>query len=551
MTHPCMQLRGMKLWLPILCVLLASGLSPAYSSDPASLAGRVVKDPGGEPLKKAIIELIQDTAGESAHNYTATSDAEGNFSISNITPGRYHLLIERTGYLFVDTKHHRSDSTTLSLEPGQSLTGQVFRMLPCAVVTGRVLDEDGDPMPEAFVTLLRRVPSSDRLDQVAGERTNDVGQYRLSGIMPGRYYLAVTPPPDVTNFLAPHKKEGKSDLAYVPTFYPNALDRAQASVLELRAGDEVPIDFSLARMQTARIRGVIAGVPNGAHASVLLHSADGSQTFNQVEADKDGKFEMRDVAPGTYDLLAIETLDDKTRMARQTEQIAGASVEGVRLTPLPGASIRGQVRVDGPPVDLSQFALTLNPSGPDSWITMISATGSGHVHPDGTFEWKDLAPGNYTLQVTSEQTSTSDYFLESVNAGGRDSRDTGLTVNTGSILLDVVLSPKGAKLTGVVVDEKGQPVANAVVVAMPEEKFRKRSERYAKATTDQRGQFSMQGLIPGQYSLLAWESLDGDSYLDADFRKQFEEQAVSVRAESSQSARVSLKAQPAPDDQPQ
>ena len=182
---------------------------------------------------------------------------------------------------------------------------------------------------------------------------------------------------------------------------------------------------------------------------------------------------------------------------------------------------------------------------------MISATGSGHVHPDGTFEWKDLAPGNYTLQVTSEQTSTSDYFLESVNAGGRDSRDTGLTVNTGSILLDVVLSPKGAKLTGVVVDEKGQPVANAVVVAMPEEKFRKRSERYAKATTDQRGQFSMQGLIPGQYSLLAWESLDGDSYLDADFRKQFEEQAVSVRAESSQSARVSLKAQPAPDDQPQ
>jgi protocatechuate 3,4-dioxygenase beta subunit len=551
MTHLCMQLRGMKVWLAILCALLAGGSSLAYSTDPASLAGRVVKDPGGEPLKKAIIELIQDTAGESAHNYTATSDSEGSFSISNITPGLYHLLIERTGYLFVDAKHHRSDSTTLSFEQGQSLTDQIFHMLPCAVVTGRVLDEDGDPMPEAFVALLHRVPSSDRLDQVAGERTNDVGQYRLSGIMPGRYYLAVTPAPDITNFLAPHKKEAKADLAYVPTFYPNALDRAQASVLELRPGDEVPIDFSLARMQTARIRGVIAGVPDGAHAWALLHSADGSQTFNQVEADKDGKFEMRDVAPGTYDLLAIETLDDKTRIARQTEQIAGASVEGVRLTPLPGASIRGQVRVDGPPVDLSQFALTLNPSGPDSWITMISATGSGHVHPDGTFEWKDLAPGNYTLQVTSGQTSTSDYFLESVNAGGRDTRDTGLTVNTGSILLDVVLSAKGAKLTGVVVDEKGQPVANAVVVAMPEEKFRKRSERYAKATTDQRGQFSMQGLIPGQYSLLAWESLDGDSYLDADFRKQFEDQAVSVRAESSQSAKVTLKAQPAPDDQPQ
>jgi protocatechuate 3,4-dioxygenase beta subunit len=545
-----MQRWGLKLRAAILCALLGMGSSSAHAADPALLAGRVVRDPGGEALKKAIIELIQDTAGESAHNYTATSDSEGKFSIANITPGRYHLLIERTGYLFVDAKHHRSDSTTLSFDQGQALTDQVFHMLPCAVVTGHVLDEDGDPMPEAFVGLFHRVPSSDRLDQVAGERTNDVGQYRLSGIMPGRYYLAVTPPPDVTNFLAPHKKDAKPDMAYVPTFYPNALDRAQASVLELRPGDEVPIDFSLARTQTARIRGTIAGVPSGAHASVLLHSADGSQTFSQVEADKDGKFEMRDVAPGTYDLLAIETLDDKTRMARQTEQVAGTNVDGVRLTPLPGASIRGQLRVDGPPVELSQFALTLYPSGADSWITMISATGSGHVHPDGTFEWKDLAPGTYTVQVVSQQTSTSNYFLESVNSGGRDTRDSGLAVSTGAMFLDVVLSPEGAKLSGVVLDDKGQPVANAVVVAMPEEKFRKRSERYAKATTDQRGQFSMQGLIPGRYSLLAWESLDGDSYLDADFRKQYEDQAVSVRAESSQSAKVSLKAQPAPDDQP-
>lgn len=541
----------MKLQVAILCALLAAGLSVAYAADPASLAGRVVKDPGGEPLKKAVIELIQDTPGESTHNYTATSDVEGSFSIANIVPGRYHLLIERTGYLFVDAKHHRSDSETISFEQGQALSDQVFHMLPCAVVTGRVVDEDGDPMPEAFVSLFHRAASGDHLDQVGGERTNDVGQYRLSGIMPGRYYLAVTPPSNVANYLSPHKKDANPDLAYVPTFYPNAIDRAQAGILELHPGDEIPIDFSLSRTQTARIRGTIAGVPSGAHASVVLHSADGSQTFNQVEVDKDGKFEMRDVAPGTYDLLAIESLDDATRMARQTEQIAGANLDGVRLTPLPGASIRGHLRVDGPPVDLSQFALTLNPSGTDSWITMISATGSGHVHPDGTFEWKDLAPGTYTLQATSEQSGTSNYFLEAVNAGGQDTRDSGLVVSGGSVFIDVVLSPKGARLGGVVVDDKGQPVANAVVVAMPEEKFRKRPERYSRASTDQRGQFSMQGLIPGQYSLLAWESLDGDAYLDPEFRKQYEEQGVAVRAESSQLAKVSLKVQPAPDDQPQ
>ena len=236
----------------MLCASLAGGWANAQTSDSAraSLSGRVVREPGGEPIKKAVIELIQDTSGESTHNYTATSDSEGNFEIRQIVAGRYHMLIERTGFIFVDAKRHRSDSASLSFEAGQSLADQVFRMLPCAVVTGRVVDEDGDPVPDAFVAVLRRALSETRLDQVAGERTNDVGQYRIGGIMPGRYYVSVTPPPDVASILVPHKKDAKADLAYVPMFYPNALERSQASVLDLRPGDELPIDFSLVRTPT-------------------------------------------------------------------------------------------------------------------------------------------------------------------------------------------------------------------------------------------------------------------------------------------------------------
>jgi Carboxypeptidase regulatory-like domain len=544
MADVCMKLRIVVIQCAILCAWLAGGRAYAVDSDRASLAGRVVKEPGGEPLKKALVELIGETAGESPHNYTATSDAEGNVSIPNIVPGRYHLLVERTGYLFVDAKHRRTETEALSFEKGQSLTDQVFHMLPCAVITGRVLDEDGDPMPDAFVTLLHRT-SNEKLDQMAGERTNDVGQYRISGIMPGRYYVSVTPPPDMA-MLSSHKKDPRADLAYVPTFYPNAIDHAQASAVELRAGDEVPIDLSLTRTQTARIRGTVVINSAAAHASVALRSTDGNLMFNQVEVDKDGKFEMRDVAPGTYELLAIETLDEDRRMALQTEQVAGANIDGVRLTPLPGATVRGRVRVDGPPVDLSQFVMNLHPSE-DNWTTMFSTMGSGRVHADGTFEWKDLGPGLYTLEAVSERSSGASYFLESVSAGGRETRDSGLSVGGGTVFLDVVVSPKGADLSGVVVDDKGQPVANAVVLAMPEEKFRKRAERYGKAATDQRGQFDMRGLIPGQYSLLAWESLDSDAYLDADFRKPYEEQAVTVSLDKAAQSQVSLKVLPAPE----
>jgi protocatechuate 3,4-dioxygenase beta subunit len=541
-----MKLRVIVIQCAILCVWLAGGRAYAADSDRASLAGRVVKEPGGEPLKKALVELIGESAGESGHNYTATSDADGNVSIPNIVPGRYHLLVERTGYLFVDAKHRRTETEALSFEKGQALTDQVFHMLPCAVITGRVVDEDGDPMPDAFVSVLHRT-SNEKLDQMAAERTNDVGQYRISGIMPGRYYVSVTPPPDLASLLSSRKKDPRPDLAYVPTFYPNAIDHAQASPIELRAGDEVPIDFALTRTQTARIRGTVVTAGAGAHAEVALRSTDGNLMFNNVEVDKDGKFEMRDVAPGTYELLAIETRDEERRMARQTEQVAGANVDGVRLTPVPGATVQGRVRVDGPPVDLSQFAFTLHPAEQDNWMTIVSTMGSGRVHADGTFEWKDLAPGLYTLEALSERSSGADYFLESVSAGGREVRDSGLNISGGTVFLDVVLSPKGANLSGAVVDDKGQPVANAVVLAMPEEKFRKRSERYAKATTDQRGQFSMRGLIPGQYFLLAWESLDGDSYLDPDFRKPYEDQVVAVTAEKAGQSQVSLKVLPAPE----
>jgi hypothetical protein len=547
-----MKLRLVTIQFGILCALLAGGPTdlPADESARASLAGRVVKEPGGEPIKKAVIELIREAAGESTHNYTATSDGEGNFEIHEILPGRYRILIERSGYVFVDARHHASDAAALSFERGQALSDQVFRMLPTAVVTGRVLDEDGDPMPGANVAVFRRRPGANgRTEEVSGERTNDLGQYRISGMMPGRYLIGVTPPTDFANVLAPHKNDAaKPDLAYVPTYYSNTTDRSQASPIDLRAGDEVPIDFSLARVPTARIRGTVANLTEGAHTVVVLHANDGSLVFSESEVGKDGKFEIRDVAPGSYNLMAIESIDDKARVARQTEQVAGANIDGVRLSPVPGATIHGQLRVAGSPIDFSKIALNLSPADEQHWEGIIGSLGGSNVKADGSFEWKDVPPGTYYITATGVEDRLTDYFVETVSAGAHDLRDAGLTISGGSVFLDVSLNSKGSKLEGVVLDDKDQPVANAVVVAMPEEKFRKRPDRFAKATTDQQGRFSMKGMIPGQYSVLSWESLEGDLYLDTDFLRSYEERAVTIRLEKGGQSRLSLKAQPAPED---
>lgn len=98
----------------------AAAQEPASSKEPAkaSLQGSVIKEPGGEPLRKAIVELIGENQEQSG-NFTATSDQEGHFKITAIEPGRYRLFVERAGFLEVDDKHRHSSGIVLSFEAGR------------------------------------------------------------------------------------------------------------------------------------------------------------------------------------------------------------------------------------------------------------------------------------------------------------------------------------------------------------------------------------------------------------------------------------------------
>ena len=98
--------------------------------------------------------------------------------------------------------------------------------------------------------------------------------------------------------------------------------------------------------------------------------------------------------------------------------------------------------------------------------------------------------------------------------------------------------------------EKDEADANAVVIAIPEPKYRKRRSYYQRGSTDQQGHFKLRGLRPGSYTVVAWESLEDEQYLDPEFLKKFEEQGTSVKVEKAGRQRVTLKVLPAPADQP-
>jgi hypothetical protein len=102
-----------------------------------------------------------------------------------------------------------------------------------------------------------------------------------------------------------------------------------------------------------------------------------------------------------------------------------------------------------------------------------------------------------------------DFYLNAVRAGNSDvlASDLGVSRKQPPGALDVVLSPNGGRIDGRVL-RKDKPFGGATVVLVPEEGWRKAERLYKSTSTDQDGQFSIRGITPGDYTLLAWETVE-------------------------------------------
>lgn len=533
------------------------------SSKRAAIEGIVTRDPDSQPVKKAVIELIAENQSQGG-DYTAVSGADGAFRIENIVPGRYRLFAERVGLLNVGKNHSRSEGRVLTLTEGQQLKDLHIRLQAAAVVRGRVTDEDGDPMSEAEVTILRQnfISGHPHWEQAGAERTNDLGEFRIANLPAGNVYVSVSPPPDFKTLIEAngaaasetHNAE-KPTTTYQTSYYPGTSDRSQATPIQLHSGDDFPVNFSLMPAPSLSIRGSVVNLPPHSAATIMLQSRDFNVVQNGAEMHKDGSFVIRDVSPGNYTILASVDGSSVPLTARQSLLVGATSVDGVRLSPQPGALIHGRLRLESrgavASFDSGQVFLTLQSVNPEDEADSLGMgdrfTNLTHVAADGSFEWKDVPPGNYYVQLMGEGVVNEDWFVKSVLAGGREVNDSGLSA-TGAVSLDVVVSTNGGVIDGIVVDSKGEPVANTTVVAVPESRMRARVDRFRKTVSDQSGRFILRGLRPGDYTLFAWESVDGEAYFNPDFLKGFEGQGMAFRVGDGERKSVQVPLIPALDE---
>jgi protocatechuate 3,4-dioxygenase beta subunit len=419
---------------------------------------------------------------------------------------------------------------TFTLQPGQNLTGLMFRMQAAGVISGKIVDLDGDPMPGVSVNAtISGTTLAARFRSGAGA-TNDLGEYRIADLRPGKYLILAQPSQRRAAAPADGGEKAKDQLIYAPTYYPGALDKNRAVMVEVRSGEEAVANFGVLTSHAYRVSGTVVGVPSGAMmAQLMLLSKGGGETTDAPQQLNDGgRFEYQNVLPGTYagmlivvkGMIAGERPDMQMVQLTPPIEVDKTDVEGVQLYGEPGGQIHGKFRLDKEAkFDWTQLNVNLLPTVENTSDTSVGvaygaaafaqASTNSTVSADGAFEMKNVPAGSYQLVVSAHSNNLRDYYTKTVMVGGRDVADSGFAVS-GDMYLDVVISAKGATIDGNVVDSKGEPVAYSTVAVVPNSENRARPDAYQREQTDEHGHFIARGLNPGSYVVLAFEELQED-----------------------------------------
>jgi hypothetical protein len=503
-----------------------------------TVSGSVVALAASVPIRNALVTL-HDSDDRTRTPVTIKSDADGKFRFNGIVAGHYSLTVARHGYVTQEYGQRTTDGpgATLTLVPGQGMKDLLFRLIPSATIAGHIQDEDGEPIAWAHVTALRSVYRNGKRTLVneTTVSTNDLGEYRVFSLRPGRYFISAYYHPG-----ASHSEEwDSSDITdtlkenYVLTYYPGTYDPSKAQSITVRSGEEIPsVDFAMRPTAVYRVKGrVINNIPdikNKDSINVFLLPRGGVAQLNFITFDasnmvkKDGSFSLAPVPPGAYAVIAQYFDGDKVHTVSSNVDVNNADVESVQLVVSKNSAVPGRVHWEGRP--------SLN--GDDDLYVLGRSenlgsfgSASARVEPDGSFLWTEIPDGTSRVTVAS---LGKDAYLKAIEYDGVNVLDQGFSPHAGSnAAIEVTLSSRSAHLQGAVVDADGLPAVGVWVVLVPDT-HRDRHDLYKPVHTDQHGQFKVDGITPGDYLLLSWDEVEDGAWEDLDFLKPFEQKAEKV-----------------------
>jgi hypothetical protein len=482
-----------------LLILAAAGAS----AQTGVVEGRVVNGATGDSVRRAAVSVRRP--GEI---YTVETNSSGAFRVDGLTAGPFTLSVSRAGYL-------PAGGREFEIGYEARISGIVVSLTPVAVISGRVVDADGDPISGATVRAVAYayVEGRRQLRMARSTTSDDRGQYRLFDLTPGRYFIQAS-------------RAGGSPGGRVFGYHPAASDLARAAAVDAAPGVEARGTDVLARasgLYTVRARILDANgpvrfrFPPGPGADVPIVMA--MLTPQSIE-ERPAGFSMRgevweatDVPPGRYVFTA--RMGNRTGtaalFARRDVEVSGSDVE-FSVTVAPLFPVRGNL------IGISDAAAA---------TVRIEAEGntrmSGKPLADGSFELKNVPPDTYFVRVAAEG-----FYLQSVRLGERLLDSQKVDLAAGSLPLTIRLADDGAEVAGLVLDTEERPVGGATVVLEPA--VADWPDRLKMLVADANGNFRIHDVAPGDYRLLAWRGPDPD-----------ESTAVKIRATADGEHRITVR----------
>ncbi len=479
---------------------------------PGTISGVVIADATQKPLKRASIVLRPRQPG---NPLAAVTGDDGRFLITRIPPGKYSLSAQCDGYVAATAGRIGAVRMPpiLEIDAGRDLSNFTFRLRPWAVVSGKITFEDGQPAMNVAVQLYREYRNQGRHGYaVEGQgRTNDLGEYRVPGLLGGPYYVAalyqralpanaeLSPPLDAAGKEAP--EEG-----YTATFYPSVHKLSEALAVTVGGAQELTgLDIVLRPVRTVRIRGRVIGGLSGRAISnppVTLQAlaSDGTASLAvpfDIAYPTDADFEIRGIAPGSYLLTAAAPDDGAILTARQVVNAGENGLTGVTMIAEPPLPFPVKVHLEGADTSaLPGIQVRFAPRGNTTSMARAEASRSGDLNVS-------LLPDEkYDLDVAN---APDNVYIKSAKAANYDILLDGIDVEAGDppAPIEIVLATDGATVSGPVLTANGTLAAGATVTLLPDPP-RGRLQQYRTGYATQDGLFQIRGVAPGSYVAVAW-----------------------------------------------
>jgi protocatechuate 3,4-dioxygenase beta subunit len=496
---------------------------------------------------------------------SATTDSQGAFEFTALPAGSYRLFASAgqysAAYLGMAYGAKRPNSpmspdsgVPIELADGQRFDKATIALPRGAVITGRVTDDGGDAMARVQVYTMYMPSGSSRAQRSGGgAQTDDLGQFRLYGLAPGDYIVAAEARgPTFVQPNAPQETE-EDKIGFLTTYFPAAADEGSAQRVRARAGGETPgVEIRMITGRLFRISGIVTdsqGRTSSRTSGSLVRGNSGSLSSYGFSTDEQGRFQMRNIPPGSYRLVVRGrslgppgegTPNEPLEVASMPLTVA-SDLEGLLVTTAPGATIVGQVTFEqGPPEQSGPLQLRVS-ANPADFQNMggLPTPQPALVSPDFTFTLKGMT-GEFLLRLGGPN-----LYLKAVLLGAEDITDTPREFKNGD-RVTMVMTSRASSLEGTVTDAKGSPVSEAAIMVFSEDKaaWRNNSLRTKRSGPDQTGHYRVSGLLPGRYYIIAVprERLSMSAFnQDAAFFEQLAKDATTVVVGEDEQRQVDLK----------